>query len=309
MNYVLLDTNILIDMVVDRRNQIDNKLLNKFLKLLEFDEIKLIVPEIVKTETYRHLDKEIDNVGIQIQKVLDDIGKLYGVSTLEIEGLDLSVYKKNARKELNAALTLFESKREAYKDDIFKSIDLIFNHKNCIQIEDISLMDMVLKRKIYKKAPFHRVEKESNGDGVITESLININQFITVNEKDIIYFGTDNHFLYRLIDPRKGEHGQPCITIPFKQTFRILLTHQAMLEGCDIVLFDSHPTNANDSSTPVYSLRVPAQEPPGIKILEIDVDANGVISAAIYTDKEYAQKHRLDIERDTIRLKQLQQEN
>lgn len=127
MNYVLLDTNIIIDMVVDRRNQIDNKLLNKFLKLLEFDEIKLIVPEIVKTETYRHLDKEIDNVGIQIQKVLDDIGKLYGVSTLEIEGLDLSVYKKNARKELNAALTLFESKREAYKDDIFKSIDLIFN--------------------------------------------------------------------------------------------------------------------------------------------------------------------------------------
>ena len=102
MNYVLLDTNIIIDMVVDRRNQIDNKLLNKFLKLLEFDEIKLIVPEIVKTETYRHLDKEIDNVGIQIQKVLDDIGKLYGVSTLEIEGLDLSVYKKNARKEHNS---------------------------------------------------------------------------------------------------------------------------------------------------------------------------------------------------------------
>ena len=39
MNYVLLDTNIIIDMVVDRRNQINNKLLNKFLKLLDFDEI------------------------------------------------------------------------------------------------------------------------------------------------------------------------------------------------------------------------------------------------------------------------------
>lgn len=153
--------------------------------------------------------------------------------------------------------------------------------------------------------------------GVIKELLLldNLHSYIDIfcdhrnEKKDIIYFGTDNHSLYRLIDPRKGEHGQPCITIPFKQTFRILLTHQAMLEGCDIVLFDSHPTNANDSSTPVYSLRVPAQEPPGIKILEIDVDANGVISAAIYTDKEYAQKHRLDIERDTIRLKQLQQEN
>ena len=56
MNYVLLDTNIIIDMVVDRRNQINNKLLNKFLKLLDFDEIKLVVPEIIKTETYRHLN-------------------------------------------------------------------------------------------------------------------------------------------------------------------------------------------------------------------------------------------------------------
>lgn len=167
--------------------------MNKFLKLLDFDEIKLVVPEIIKTETYRHLNEEINNVGKQIEKVLDNIGNLYGVSTLEMEGLDLSVYKKKARKELNDALTLFDSKREAYKADIFKSIDLIFSHKNCIQIEDISLMDMVLKRKIYKRAPFHKVEKESNGDGVITESLININQFVAVNEKDIIYFVTGNY--------------------------------------------------------------------------------------------------------------------
>lgn len=84
MNYVLLDTNIIIDMVVDRRNQINNKLLNKFLKLLDFDEIKLVVPEIIKTETYRHFNEEINNVGKQIEKVLDNIGNLYGVSTLEM---------------------------------------------------------------------------------------------------------------------------------------------------------------------------------------------------------------------------------
>ena len=48
-------------------------------------------------------------------------------------------------------------------------------------------MDMVLKRKIYKRAPFHKVKKESNGDGVIIESLININQFVAINEKDIIF--------------------------------------------------------------------------------------------------------------------------
>ena len=82
-------------MVVDQRNQINNKLLNKFLKLLDFDEIKLVVPEIIKTEIYRHLNKEINNVGKQIEKVFDDIGNLYGVSTLQMEG-DLSAYKKDS---------------------------------------------------------------------------------------------------------------------------------------------------------------------------------------------------------------------
>ena len=120
MNYVLLDTNIIIDMVVDRRNQINNKLLNKFLKLLDFDEIKLVVPEIIKTETYRHLNEEINNVGKQIEKVLDNIGNLYGVSTLEMEGLDLSVYKKKARKELNDALH-FSIQNERLIKQIFLS--------------------------------------------------------------------------------------------------------------------------------------------------------------------------------------------
>lgn len=54
MNYILLDTNIIIDMVVDRRNQINNKLLSKFIKLLDYGEVRLIVPEIIRTETYRH---------------------------------------------------------------------------------------------------------------------------------------------------------------------------------------------------------------------------------------------------------------
>ena len=67
----------------------------RYVKLLGFDEIKLVVPEIIKTEIYRHLNKEINNVGKQIEKVFDDIGNLYGVSTLQMEG-DLSAYKKDS---------------------------------------------------------------------------------------------------------------------------------------------------------------------------------------------------------------------
>lgn len=193
MNYILLDTNIIIDMVVDRRNQINNKLLSKFIKLLDYGEVRLIVPEIIRTETYRHLNEEIDNVGKQIEKALDAIKNLYGVSTLDIDGLDLSEYKKNARKELQDALTLFTSKREEYKSDIFNSISKIFSNVNTILMDDISLMAIVMKRKIYKRAPFHKVEKESNGDGVIVETLINIEEFIDINDEDKIYFVTGNY--------------------------------------------------------------------------------------------------------------------
>ena len=58
-------------MVVDQRNQIKNKLLNKFVKLLGFDEIKLVVPEIIKTEIYRHLNKEINKIASDIGEKID----------------------------------------------------------------------------------------------------------------------------------------------------------------------------------------------------------------------------------------------
>ncbi|RDU24181.1 PIN domain-containing protein [Anaerosacchariphilus polymeriproducens] len=160
---------------------------------MNYDEIKLVVPEIIKTEIYRNLEVEFASVGKKIQEVLDNIKDLYGVSTLTVEGLNLTDYKKNAIKELNEALTKFESNKSKYKEDIFDTVDMMLSHKNCVQLKDISLMDKVLKRKIYKRAPFHKVEKESNGDGVITETLININDFISITIEDIICFVTGNY--------------------------------------------------------------------------------------------------------------------
>lgn len=193
MIYVLLDTNIIIDMVVDRRDMVKDKILADFVRLIEFDEVKLIVPEIIKTETFRHLDEELSNVGKKIERTLDNIKGLYGVATLNTTPLDLGEYKKRARAELNEALKIYESNKSLYRSDIFDTVNLLFTHKNTIVIEDISLMDVVLKRKIYKRAPFHKVEKESNGDGVITETLINIEKFIELASDDIIYFVTGNY--------------------------------------------------------------------------------------------------------------------
>lgn len=48
MKYILLDTNIVIDMVVDRKNQVSSDLLKSFIKLLDYDQIKLVLPQIVE---------------------------------------------------------------------------------------------------------------------------------------------------------------------------------------------------------------------------------------------------------------------
>lgn len=111
MKYILLDTNIVIDMVVDRRNQMSSSLLNTFIKLLDYDEIKLIVPQIVEYETYKHLDEELEKVGKNIEKAMDTINDLYGVTAYKIDGLDIKEYKKQSVSHLNQALDMFTKKK------------------------------------------------------------------------------------------------------------------------------------------------------------------------------------------------------
>lgn len=193
MVYVLLDTNIILDMVVDRRNNLSDNLLKSFIKLLDYGEVKLIVPAVVKTETCRHLDNEFENVGRQIESVMDSIKDLYGISTYRIDPLDLSEYKKKARAELCTAQTQFQKYKGDYQKDIRDTIDLLFTHNNTIAVDDESLMAKIQKRRVHKKAPFHKEGKESYGDGAITETLINIKRCTDIKAEDKIFFVTGNY--------------------------------------------------------------------------------------------------------------------
>jgi predicted nucleic acid-binding protein len=193
MKYILLDTNIIIDMVVDRKNQMSSDLLESFIKLLDYDEIKLIVPEIVEFETYKHLQSELEQVGKNIQEVMDKIKELYGVTAYKIDGLNIEEYKKESRKQLNQALNMFLGQKEDYKNELFNTIKMVFEHRNSIRIADDGFLNtLVMKRRIYKKAPFHKEKKESYADGLITETLINLKKYIELKKSDKIYFVTGN---------------------------------------------------------------------------------------------------------------------
>jgi len=194
MKYVLLDTNIFIDMVVDRNNKVSGILLELFIKLLNYNEIKLVVPQIVKVETYRHLEDELEKVGKNIQTVIKNIKALYGINAYKIDGLDIQEYKKESTKQLNIAKEMFENNKGDYEKELTNIMELLFDHGNCILVEDDDFLNnAVLKRRIYKRAPFHIEAKESFADGLIAETLIHIKNYIQIETDDDIIFVTRNY--------------------------------------------------------------------------------------------------------------------
>ena len=39
MKYLLMDTNIFLDMIIDRKNNVSKELVNSFIKLLDFNQV------------------------------------------------------------------------------------------------------------------------------------------------------------------------------------------------------------------------------------------------------------------------------
>ena len=84
MKYLLLDTNIFLNLVVNRRKDVNADLVSSFKKLLDFGEIRLIVPDIVIHETYKHLDDEIYKINVLLKEALKYIKKCYWVNGLVV---------------------------------------------------------------------------------------------------------------------------------------------------------------------------------------------------------------------------------
>lgn len=193
MRYVMIDTNIFIDMIIDRKHNVSDKLVESFIKLLDYDEIKLVIPAIVVHETNKHIDEQLSEVGKRIVHAIKALDDIYGINGYEIEGLEIKEYKNNSKKQLNELLSKYESKKEDYLQEVKSVIKKVFEHKNCIIIEDTEqLRSLCMKRRIYKKAPFHIEKKESYADGMIVETLLHLQEFVTIEEDDNITFVTGN---------------------------------------------------------------------------------------------------------------------
>lgn len=50
-------------MIIDRKHNVSGNLVESFIKLLDFDEIKLIIPTIVVHETNKNIEEQLAEVG------------------------------------------------------------------------------------------------------------------------------------------------------------------------------------------------------------------------------------------------------
>lgn len=193
MRYIMLDTNILIDMIIDRKNDVSGDFVELFINLLDYNEIQVVVPSIVVYETYKHIEEQLKSVWERIKAAIKSLEELYGINGYKVDGLEVKEYKKNAIAQLKELQTTFEEKKNVFPEEIKAVIQKIFEHKNCTIIEDEEfLRSLCLQRRIYKRAPFHHVKKESFADGLIAETLIHISDSIEFKEGDDLIFVTGN---------------------------------------------------------------------------------------------------------------------
>lgn len=193
MKYLLLDTNIYIDMIVSRSSSHSADSYELLKMLLDHDKVKILLPAIIETEVKRHIAGEICNVGKLVQQARKSIDGIYWINHIE----EIKKYNEKIKplsQTLGEMDDEFGKNEERYINDASHKITELLQYKNVIRIEENdSLLLNVQKRKLHKLCPFHIEDKESWADAMIVETLINIRDFTKINNEDKIYFITRNH--------------------------------------------------------------------------------------------------------------------
>lgn len=237
MKYLILDTNIYINMIVNRRNNLSAKLITSFAELVEVGGIEIILPEIVKHETYKHLHEEINAIGECLSRQISEIEKLYWFTGLQVDEIDIKKYKGNAEKPLQELLCIFNNQYSKYSSELEGKIENIFcsEYTNVVDTSE-ELIQRVMKRKIFKKAPLHK-DNNSLADALIAETLIGIKSYIDLRDNDKIYFVTENYRDFSL-DKNSKEIFHPHIEADLKDSGILsqvkLINSFAKLISCEL---------------------------------------------------------------------------
>lgn len=193
MKYLFLDTNIYIDMIVSRNSSNSADSYEQLKMLLDHNQVKILVPSIIEAEVKRHIASEVKNVGNLMQEARRSIDNIYWINHVE----ELDKYNEKIRplsQALGNMVDEFRRNEERYISDATNKITGLMQYRNVITLEENGdLLSKVQRRKLYKQCPFHIEDKESWADAMIIETLINIRDFVAINDDEKIYFITRNH--------------------------------------------------------------------------------------------------------------------
>lgn len=194
MKYLALDTNIYLDMVVSRNKSHKSESYYQMLKLLDYGEIRLLVPSVIITEVKRHIDHEINKIYENLKRIKKSVDSLYWINNVE-EMKAFSTSIPTVKSGINDLHILFEANKNKYISDADELFNNLFSHRNVKILEETEeILFKANKRKLHKKRPFHYNEpdKDSIADAVIIETLINIKDLIDFTDDDQLFFISRN---------------------------------------------------------------------------------------------------------------------
>lgn len=195
MKYILLDTNIYLDLIANRPKGINKKSRDIMEKLLEWKQCKLIIPEVVMHE----IDRNIDNILSLLDKNLKDVKKAmdksYWIDFSSHSIFEYEINKKKIETHIGKLIDLFKNERASIKTDIKEWFNSsIYSNENVIIVDtNETLIKKVTKRRFHKDPPFHKKQTEY-GDALILETILNCRDLIKdFSEKDKLYFISRNY--------------------------------------------------------------------------------------------------------------------
>jgi hypothetical protein len=189
MQYLILDTNIYLDLVVWRDDSVPPETLTYLKTLLDRHDVKLVVPDVVQHEFNRNVHKLLKQCRDELAQLSNKVRSGIFPNVPEIE--EFQVKRDAFVRELGTWKDLVSSHTtENYLIDQFNKL---LDSKNVMRIVTTSsVLEGLLRRRLFKRCPCHIDGKDSDGDAVIVEVLLGLADIIDETDEDRIIFISRN---------------------------------------------------------------------------------------------------------------------
>ena len=204
MNYLVLDTNIYINLCLKRANSVTAPCLKSISELLKTNQIKIVLPDIIRIEFLRNIGPEFENSQIFLNSVINQIDRIV---------LPHDISDKLRQETTNNLKEILSKFKNINTQEQIRPILDIMEHKNTVSLPTTdALILKAFRRVVEKKAPAHNKNKKSEADCLIVESIISY--FSAIDDKKKVFFITDNKSDFA--NPDKPEDVHPDLLPSFR---------------------------------------------------------------------------------------------